>query len=128
MSCFNRFRFLAEVSTNLQKMHYFGQFKDHNSGKQKGNYTNDPIFPSTFWEPTVCDIHFCVWKFKIHFHRIHPLIHSGLQNTWILGVKIVRSEFFPVRFSKHTLKKTKNRVFLFLSSWELNLTYPMVYV
>ena len=26
---FNIFRFLA-VSTNLQKMHYFGQFKDHN--------------------------------------------------------------------------------------------------
>ena len=31
------FRFLAEVSTNLQKMHYFGQFKEHNSGKKKGN-------------------------------------------------------------------------------------------
>ena len=32
---FNIFRFLAEVSTNLQKMHYFGKFKDHNSGKEK---------------------------------------------------------------------------------------------
>ena len=27
MNCFNRFRFLAEVSTNLHKMHYFVQFK-----------------------------------------------------------------------------------------------------
>ena len=35
INSFNRFRFLAEVSTNLQKMHYFGQFKDHNSGRKK---------------------------------------------------------------------------------------------
>ena len=26
-----------KVITNLQKMHYFGQFKDHNSWKKKGN-------------------------------------------------------------------------------------------
>ena len=45
---FNRLRFLAEVSTRLQKMHFFGQFKDHNSGRNNGNCTNDPIFSSTF--------------------------------------------------------------------------------
>ena len=28
--------------------------------------------------------------------------HSGLQNTWILEVKAVRSEFCPIRFRKHT--------------------------
>ena len=28
-SCFNRLRFLAESSTKLQKMNFFGQFKDH---------------------------------------------------------------------------------------------------
>ena len=28
-SCFNRLRFLAENSTKLQKMNFFGQFKDH---------------------------------------------------------------------------------------------------
>ena len=37
MNCVNIFKLLAEVSTNLQKMHYFEQFKDHNSGKEKGN-------------------------------------------------------------------------------------------
>ena len=42
-----RFRLLAEVSTILQKMHYFGQFKDH---------------LTTFWAVIVCDIPFCVWK------------------------------------------------------------------
>ena len=37
VNCFNRLRFLAEVSTKLQKMHFFGQFKDHNSGRKHGN-------------------------------------------------------------------------------------------
>ena len=35
INCFNRFRFLAEISTNLQKKDYFGQFKDHNSRTKK---------------------------------------------------------------------------------------------
>ena len=34
---FNRFRFLAEVSIKLQKIYFFGQFKDHNSGGKNGN-------------------------------------------------------------------------------------------
>ena len=28
-NCFNRLKFFAEVSTELQKMHFFGQFKNH---------------------------------------------------------------------------------------------------
>ena len=34
---FNRFRFLAGVSTKLQTTHFSGQFKDHNSGRKHGN-------------------------------------------------------------------------------------------
>ena len=37
VNCFNTPRFLAEVSTKLQKMHLFGQFKDHNSERKHGN-------------------------------------------------------------------------------------------
>ena len=29
-------------------MHFFGQFKDHNSRRKHGSQTNDPIFSSTF--------------------------------------------------------------------------------
>ena len=39
---------LAEVSTKFQKMHFFRQFKNHNSGREHRNQTNDPIFSSTF--------------------------------------------------------------------------------
>ena len=44
VNCLKRLRFFTEVSIKLQKMHFFGQFQDHNSGKKHENYTNDPIF------------------------------------------------------------------------------------
>ena len=62
VSCFNRLRFLAAVSTKLQKIHFFEQFMNHNSGRKHGNLKNDPIFLSTFSALTVCDIHFCIWN------------------------------------------------------------------
>ena len=34
---FNTLRFLAEFSTKLQKMRFFEQFKDHNSGRKHEN-------------------------------------------------------------------------------------------
>ena len=37
VNCFNRLRFLAEVSTKLQKMHFFRQFKNHKSGRKHRN-------------------------------------------------------------------------------------------
>ena len=37
---FNRLRFLADVSTNMQKMHFFGEFKDQNSGKKLNSFEN----------------------------------------------------------------------------------------
>ena len=45
---FNRLRFLVEVSTKLQTMHFSGQFKDHKSGRKHGSQTNDPIFHLLF--------------------------------------------------------------------------------
>ena len=38
VNCINILRFLAEASTELQKMHFVGQFKDHNSGRKHENY------------------------------------------------------------------------------------------
>ena len=36
-TCFNRLRFLAENNTKLQKMNFFGQFKDHNLARKHGS-------------------------------------------------------------------------------------------
>ena len=59
VNCFNRLTLLAEVSTKLQKIHFFGQFKDHNSGKKHGNQTNDPNF-------------FVYFSRSIHFRVVPP--------------------------------------------------------
>ena len=69
----NRFRFLAEVSTNLQKMPYFQQFKDHNSGGKKNKLDKWPHFFHLIFE-------LCLWysfsnlkNIKICFHGVPPL-------------------------------------------------------
>ena len=46
VNCFNTLRFPAEVRTKLQKTHFFGQFKDHNSGRKHVN----------LWSILVCEI------------------------------------------------------------------------
>ena len=35
---FKKISFLAKVSTKLQKMHFLGQFKDHNLGRKHGKW------------------------------------------------------------------------------------------
>ena len=79
VSCINIFRFAAAVSTKLQKIHSFGQLKDH---KSEGNMITKqvtPFFSSTFSAITVCNIHFFYLKIvKIHFQVVSHLVHSGL--------------------------------------------------
>ena len=51
---------------------------------------------------------------KICFHEISPLVHFSLQIAWISEVKAVRSEFCPIRFTKHThWGKYKTRFYFF---------------
>ena len=73
----DRLRFLDEVRTKFQKIHFIGQFQDHNSGRKHGNQTNDPMFSSNFSLLTVCNIYFVYLKtVKVHFHVVLPLVHS----------------------------------------------------
>ena len=59
VNCFNRLRFLAEVSTKLQKNALFGQFKDHISGRQHETRQITPFFLSTFFcSKLFVNIHF----------------------------------------------------------------------
>ena len=50
VNCLNRLRFLTEVSTKLQKMHFFGQFKENaqNTEKTQNSFSCDPLFV-LFW-------------------------------------------------------------------------------
>ena len=66
MNCYNRLRFLTEVSTNLQKMHFFGNLRiiSQKGKKESGQMTQ---FFHLLFELTVFHIHFCIWKISIFF-------------------------------------------------------------
>ena len=75
VNCFSRLRFLAEVSTELLKMHFFGEFTGRNSRSRQIT----TFFSSIFSALTVCKIHFLYLKLvNIHFHVVLLLVHSGL--------------------------------------------------
>ena len=78
MNCFNRLRFLTEVSTNLQKMHFFWQFKDHISERKKGKRANDTVFSSTFRANCISYSFLYLKNINILFYRVLSLVHSGL--------------------------------------------------
>ena len=63
IKCFGSLRFLWDICLKMKKMHYFCQFKDHNSGRKYGNLTNDPNFSSSFWALSVYHI-LCNCKFS----------------------------------------------------------------
>ena len=85
----------------MPKSYYFGQLKDHNLGSKKGKHRNDAIFYTYSLSSNCLWYSFLYLKIvKIHFHGITSSVNSGLQNTWILEVEAVRSEFCPVWFRK----------------------------
>ena len=90
-------------------------FRGHES-METWNQTKDPVFLICFSSPNCLGNSFLLLKIaKIHFHEVPPLAHSGLQNTWILEVKVVRLGFCAVLFRKHmyTLKKIISRFYFF---------------
>ena len=64
---------------------------------------------------------------KTRFHGVPHLVHSGLQNTWILELKLWDKNLSRSILETYTSRKVKNQSLLFLSSWELNLSDLMVY-
>ena len=78
INCFNRLRYLAAVSTELQKKSTF--LENLRTITLEGNMEPrqvTPFFSSTF---SVLNVHsFLNLKIlKIHFHVVPPLVHSGL--------------------------------------------------
>ena len=66
---FTDLRFLAKVST---KLHFFRQFKDHNSEWRHGNETNNPIFH--LFLCSVSNFHFWIWKYSKLISMWSPLL------------------------------------------------------
>ena len=85
---FNRLRFLADVSTKLKKMHFLGEFNDHNSGKKLDSFENSQNQFS-------CDSPF------------GPFWSVKLLNFW---------EKLPIWAAHHTFLESRHRFFLMVFS------------
>ena len=97
-NCFQRLRFLAEVSTKLHEMHPFRIFKDHNSVRKHGSSTNDPIFSPTFATPTVCNIHICIWKkskFNFIWSPLWPILVCKIPQFWVKATASDNPSYLP---------------------------------
>ena len=128
INCFNVFRFFPEVSTNFKKMHYFGQFKNHNSGKKniklyKWHHFFDLLFE--FLPVIFIFVFENCRKFIFMGFSFRPFWSSKYLNFGGVSCKIrILSRSIQ---ETHTLRKVKSQVLLFLSSWEPNLFDLMVY-
>ena len=68
VNCFNKLRFLAEVSTKLQKCTFLDNLRTITQEVNMETRQMTPFFLSTFSDLTVCNIHFWIWKYlKFNF-------------------------------------------------------------
>ena len=107
-----RFRFLAEVNINLQKIHYCWQSKDYNSGKKKGNL-----------------LLFCL-IFIFVFEKCQNSFSMGpsFGPFWSAKYPDFRGESYEIKILSHLIQETytfslKFRTKICLISW---LTYIFV--
>ena len=75
------------------------QFKDHNSRRKHGNYT-DSVFSSSFSTLTVCIIHFWIWKFSKFIFMCFPLWSIQACNMPQFFAKNYRIGQFIILFYK----------------------------
>ena len=73
VNCFNILRFLAEVSTKLQKMHFLDNLRTIILGGKIETRQMTPFIPSAFSALIVCGIHFWIWKYSKFVFMSSPL-------------------------------------------------------
>ena len=99
VNCFNRFRFLAEVSTKLQKMHFLDNLKTITQEENMETRQMTLFFSSTFSDLTVCNIHFWIWKYSKFIFMWSPL-------WFILVCKIPPR--LPIQTAHHTFLESRH--------------------
>ena len=117
VNCFNRLRFLAEISKKLQKMPIFDNLMTINQEGSMKTRQMTPFFSSTFSNLFVIFIS----EFENAQNSFScgppPLVHSGLRNTSIFGQQL------PIQTAHHTFLEsrhpevTKNLYYVLFSGW-----------
>ena len=106
VNCFNTLRFLAEVSTKLQKMHFLDNLR---TITQEGSTETRQMTPflSTFSDLTVCNIHYYIWKwskFIFLWSSLWSLLICKIPQFWAKATDSdSHSEVDNLRFLKSIL-------------------------
>ena len=109
-----------------KKSTILGNLRNITEEGKKGNYTNEPIFFQRFKLWLFVIFIFVFENCQNSFSWGLPLVHSGLQNTWILEVKAVRSEFCLVRFRNIHIKESQKPGFTFSINWRTKFVWTHV--
>ena len=87
-----------------------------------------PIFSSTFWALTVCDIYFCIWKLlKFIFKGFSFCAFWSAKYLNFGDVSCEIKTFSRSIQETYTLMKVKKQFLFFPSSWEPNLSDLMLF-
>ena len=87
-----------------------------------------PIFSSTFWALTVCDIYFRIWKLlKFNFKGFSFCAFWSAKYLNFGDVSCEIKTFSRPIQETYTLMKVKKQVLFVLSSWEPNLSDLMLF-
>ena len=105
-SFFNRLKFLTEVSTELQKMYFLGQFKDHNSSRKHKKLDEGPHF-----------FHL-ISAFIFLFENIQNLFSCGPLFSPFWSVKYLNFwQRPPIRTTHHTFLEHKHPEVINIMFW-----------
>ena len=96
VNCFNRFRFLAEVSIKFLKILLFGNLRTINPEENGETRQMTLFFPSTFSTLTVYNIYFCIRK-KSKF------VFMGYILCFILVCKITQFRAKSYQFGEYNV-------------------------
>ena len=114
INCFIRFKFLAEVATNLQKCTILGTLRTITQEAKRETRQMVSFFSSTFSALTVCDIHSCIWKLaKFIFMRfpLRSILACKIHNSW--RWKLWDQNFVPFDSGNIQIKESKETGFTF---------------
>ena len=103
---------------------FFGNLRTMTLEGKKETRQMTPLFSSTVWALTVCDIYFCIWKLSKFIFMESPLwsiLVYKLPEFW--RWKLWDKNFVPFDSGNVNIEESKIQVLLFLSSLDQILKF-----
>ena len=97
VNCFNKIRFLAEVSTKLQKMHFLYNLRTMTQEENMKTREMTSFFSCTFSALNICNTHFAIWKYSKFLFMRSPLwsiLVCKIPQFWAKSINLDSPSYF----------------------------------